>query len=409
MEHLTLFQLNKLVQKTLDTQLDPSYWVIAEIGELRVNQNGHCYLELVEKEENSIIAKSRATIWANNYRNLSLWFEKMTGQTLKNGLKILCNVIIQFHEVYGLSYNIKDIDANFTLGERARKRQEVIDQLIEEGVFEMNRQLILPVVIRKIAIISSPAAAGYEDFMEQLTNNRFGYHYDVSLFKATMQGGQAAESITNALMAIYNSNIDFDIVIVIRGGGSQLDLDCFDEFELVSHACQFPMPIVTGIGHERDESILDMVANKAHKTPTAVAEWIISLTMDFESQLLDRFQVLTKVASYLFKQAEYQLDQLCFRLNNSTKSHFVTQKFKLQTLKANLISGCKQGVTKHKQDLKIQENKIAFLDPMNVLKRGYSHTSINGQIATPTNTKVGDLIETRTAAMTMKSKVESIN
>ncbi len=409
MEHLTLFQLNKLVQKTLDTQLNPSYWVIAEIGELRVNQNGHCYLELVEKEENSIIAKSRATIWANNYRNLSLWFEKMTGQPLKNGLKILCNVAIQFHEVYGLSYNIKDIDANFTLGERARKRQEVIDSLIEEGVFDMNRQLPLPIILRKIAVISSPGAAGYEDFMDQLQNNRYGYKYEVKLFKATMQGDQAAESIINALLAAHNSQIEFDAVVIIRGGGSQIDLDCFDDFELVSHACQLPIPIITGIGHERDESILDMVANMAHKTPTAVAEWIVNLTMEYESRLLTVYQDLSKAAQNQFKQIKNQLDQMKFRLENGLKSSLVAQHYLLKTLKNSLIYESKKSIEKHQKALDLKANKVLFLDPANVLKRGYSLTSIKGQIVTDSNVKVGDLIETSMHTIKLTSKVESID
>ncbi|HNP17086.1 MAG TPA: exodeoxyribonuclease VII large subunit [Fulvivirga sp.] len=409
MEHLTLFQLNKLVQKTLDTQLNPSYWVIAEIGEMRVNQNGHCYLELVEKEENSIIAKSRATIWANNYRNLSLWFEKMTGQPLKNGLKILCNVVIQFHEVYGLSYNIRDIDANFTLGERARKRQEVIDSLIEEGVFEMNRQLPLPIILRKIAVISSPGAAGYEDFMDQLQNNRYGYQYEATLFKATMQGDQAAESIINALLAAHNSQQEFDVVVIIRGGGSQIDLDCFDDFELVSHACQLPIPIITGIGHERDESILDMVANMAHKTPTAVAEWIVNLTMEYESRILTVFQDLSKAAQNQFKQIKNQLDQMQFRLKNGLKSSLVAQQYLLKTLKSRLIYESKKNIEKHQKALELKANKVDFLDPANILKRGYSITSINGKIVTNTNIQVGDLIETSTHTIKLTSKVESID
>ncbi|MEQ9167045.1 MAG: exodeoxyribonuclease VII large subunit [Fulvivirga sp.] len=409
MEHLSLFQLNKLIQKTLDGHLDASYWVIAEIGELRVNQNGHCYLELVEKENNNIIAKSRATIWANNYRNLSLWFEKMTGQSLQQGLKILCNLNVQFHELYGLSYNIRDIDANFTLGERARKRQEVILKLQEDGVFDLNKSLEAPRVMKNMAVISSPSAAGYEDFLNQLDSNRYGYKFDVTLFKSIMQGNTAPESMINALLAIHNSNSEFDGVVIIRGGGSQIDLDCFDDYELAAHCCQFPLPILSGIGHERDESVLDMIAFRSLKTPTAVAEWIINVNMDFEIELTHKFEQLSKIVLQSLKFEQQRVNQIVSKIKSSGKVVQVNENYRLNTLKSNLKTALKHQLSSLDSELTLKAKIIDHLNPQNILKRGYTMTSKNGKPIGNQKLSIGDIIVTTTNKMTINSKIAKIN
>ena len=409
MEHLSLFQLNKLIQKTLDGHLDASYWVIAEIGDLRVNQNGHCYLELVEKEDNKIIAKSKATIWANNFRNLSLWFEKMTGQSLKQGINILCNLQVQFHELYGLSYNIRDIDANFTLGERARKRQEVIQKLQEDGVFELNKSIEPPSVIKNIAVISSPSAAGYEDFINQLQNNRYGYQFEVTLFKSIMQGNTAPESIVHSLLSIHNSNITFDTVVIIRGGGSQIDLDCFDDYDLAAHCCQFPLPLLSGIGHERDESVLDMVAFRSLKTPTAVAEWIINLNIDFEVALTQKFELISKTVLQKLRLEEQNLKQIISRIRTSSKVIHANENYKLSALKLTLKSSLKHQLENIKANLNLKMNVMEHLNPQNILKRGYTITSKGGKMIGGQKLKVGDIIETTTQKMTISSKIAKIN
>ena len=255
MNNLTLSDLNKIIRDCLDANLDPSYWVIAEISEMKTNQKGHCYLELVEKKDDDILAKARATIWSYTYRNLSMWFETTTGESLKPGLKILANVSVSFHEIYGLSLNIRDIDASFTIGERSRRRQEVINKLKEDGVFDMNREIPLPLVPQRVAIISSPTAAGYQDFTDQLRQNEFGYGFSITLFKALVQGKEAESSINNALHSIFKHTAKYDIVVLIRGGGAAVDLECFDSYNVASHIAQFPLPVITGIGHEKDETI----------------------------------------------------------------------------------------------------------------------------------------------------------
>ena len=406
--HLSLIELNKLIQATLSSNLESGYWVLAEISELKVNQNGHCYIELVEKDDYRVIAKTKATIWANVYNNLSLWFEKMTGQIIKPGIKILCFGSIQYHELYGLSFNIKDIDANFTLGERERKRQEVIQQLQSDGVFDLNKEQYLDAAFQKIAIISSPVAAGYEDFINQLESNPYGYQYDLSLFKATMQGEAAAESIINSLHQIHNSSKIFEAVIIIRGGGSRVDLDCFDNYELAFHACQMNIPVITGIGHERDESILDMVAYKALKTPTAVAEWIISRSMDVEATLIDQLNRISKLSSLILREKENILESINNRLMNSQKMIVNNQRHKLESIISRLRSAAKYAVQRQISDLENTGDKVNYLDPFIILKRGYSITSINGRIIKDQKVKIDDIIETRTLYSNLKSKIVNI-
>ncbi len=288
MKHqLTLTELNQQIKGAIDELFLESIWIVAEIGEFKVNRTGHCYLELIDKpnENSDISARARATIWSWQFRFIKPYFETATGQTLAAGLKVLVAAKVQFHEVYGLSLNITDIDPNYTLGDLARKKAEIIEQLKSDGIFEMNKELILPEIPSKIAIISSPTAAGYEDFLNQLNNNANGYQFYTKLFPAAMQGNETTPSIINALDLIYSYEDLFDVVVVIRGGGSQMDLASFDNYDLAAHICQFPIPVLTGIGHEKDESIADMVAFKKLKTPTAVAEFLIECFDDRRDEI----------------------------------------------------------------------------------------------------------------------------
>jgi exodeoxyribonuclease VII large subunit len=284
---LTLSELNSLVKSALQTAFPDQVWVVAEIAEMKVNRSGHCYLELVDKDTASeeVNARTRATIWSWQYRFIQPYFETTTGQLLKAGLRVLVSASVEFHEVYGYSLNIKDIDPTFTLGDLARKRMEIIRRLTNEGVIDMNKEISIADIPSRIAIISSPTAAGYEDFINQLTSNSSGYQFYTRLYPATMQGNDAARSIIAALDAIYVDEELFDVVVLIRGGGSQLDLACFDDYSLALHISQFPLPVLTGIGHEKDDTIADMVANTRLKTPTAVAEFLIGKFDEVASEI----------------------------------------------------------------------------------------------------------------------------
>ena len=273
----TLLELSKLIGKTIENAFPGRYWLVAEINEIRENQNGHCYLELIEKdsEKDRIIARSRATIWANTWRMLKSYFETATSQPLGKGMMILVEVSVVFHELYGLSFNIRDIDPVYTLGDLERKRAETIKRLEQEGIINMNKELPFPVLPSRIAVISSPGAAGYEDFMHQITNNPGKYRFAITLFPATMQGDNTVSSVTEALEEIFEQESSYDLVVILRGGGSSSDLNSFDSYEIASHIAQLPLPVITGIGHERDRTIAGMVANTDLKTPTAVAEFLI--------------------------------------------------------------------------------------------------------------------------------------
>lgn len=435
MSYLSLLELNELLKETIARQMEPSYWVVAEIGEMRLTQRGHCYLELIEKDEHTTLAKVRATLWSYNYRRLSGWFEAITGEPLRAGMKILSQVEINFHQVYGLSLNIKDIDANFTLGERARKKQEVLARLAEEGVLEMNKSLSLPMVPQRIAVISSPTAAGLGDFMDQLENNRYGYQFDVRLFKALMQGDRAAESITEAMVAVYERQEGgaeaFDLLVIIRGGGAQVDLDCFDSYELAAHIAQFPLPVVTGIGHERDETVADRVAHTRMKTPTAVAEFLISGICDFEEKLLGYWNRISQVGKHILSNRSHEMDSMVQRLNFGVFRQLQSEKDRLQQLQQRMQyssqrqikdAGEKNGqlalrlksetfkLLRRQNDRLLQLEKFTrATDPEQILKKGFSYTQVNGKaLSRHSRPQAGDLLETLTYHHRLISRLENI-
>lgn len=432
MSHLTLFELVYQVKETLEDNLAASYWVVSEIGELRVNQKGHCYMELVEKEGAYLTAKIRANIWSNTYRNLSSWFTSVTGQQLKPGMKILAQVSVQFHELYGLSLLVTDLDPDFTLGERARKRQEVIERLQAEGVFDLNKALALPLVPQRIAVVTAPTAAGYGDFVDHLATNEDGYKFKVQLYEAVMQGDEAQSSITKALNKVYNRISEYDLLIVIRGGGSQVDLDCFDNYELARNLAQFPLPVITGIGHERDETIVDLVAHTKVKTPTAAASFLISGMSAFDERLDGYESTLSGFLLERLQEENYQLQKIGQRLQMATSNVSWRSRQQLEGLKQKLnfaglrkLEDQKQWCRECSNYLKNQafarvrnqeerldhlQQTLQLLDPLEVLKRGYTMTYYKGkllkdQIAIST----GDTIETRTLTKTIKSKIEEIN
>lgn len=429
MQYRTLLELNNLIKTTLDTQLAPSYWVVAEISELRVAQKGHCYLELVEKENNFLQAKLRATIWASAYRNINGWFEAITGQSLQPGMKVLANIRIEFHELYGLSANIKDIDPKFTLGERARRKQEIIDKLIADGIFEMNKQLPLPEVPQKIALISSPSAAGYGDFMDQLQNNDHGYVFSVDLHPSIMQGCDAPPAIIKALHTIFHRIEDYDLVAIIRGGGAQVDMDCFDDYDLASHIAQFPIPVVTGIGHERDESIADLVAHSKFKTPTAVSAYLIATLASFEQKLdflTKRMDTMARnyctvqnhMLSDFSKFMEYhksrfwekemaRLEQLQYKVQVHAKRALEVYKGGLTQTVDKIKTLTKAFVQTENQKIDYLSNTLKLSDPELILKKGYTISYIDHTLIKDAEIEPGKTLITRSEKTTIKSIIKS--
>jgi len=379
---LSLFELNNIIKGVLVDNLPEHFWIRAETSDVRVNQNGHCYLEFIEKDNKgqSLIAKSRAMIWSNTFYMLRAYFENATGQSFSSGLKVLVQVSAEFHELYGFSLTVHDIDPSYTLGDQARNRALILKQLEEDGVIDLNKELELPQPTNRIAIISSPTAAGYEDFCDQLANNPYGFVFYTKLFPAIMQGDRAADSIISALELIYEYQDCFDAVAIIRGGGATSDLNCFDSYLLAASCAQFPLPIITGIGHERDETVLDIVAHTRAKTPTAVAEFLIANLGETALHLTDianNIVTLTdqRLKNDLIKLNAYQT-QTVYLMKNWQKE----QNNRLMSFSSEVKKVVQLKLKESKNTLDILEKHINLVSPENILKKGYTLTLKEGRI-----------------------------
>ncbi len=339
-EQLTLSELQSRVKSSLEETFQGPIWVIAEISEMTVNRSGHCYLDLVETEQGSdrVVARCRATIWSYTFRMLKPYFETTTGQVFTEGLKVLLQAKVEYHEVYGFSLNVRDIDPVYTLGDMARQRREILRRLEEDGVLEMNKELELPLVPQRIAVISSPTAAGLQDFLDQLHNNPHQFIFYTKLFPAVMQGNEAPRSIMDALGQIYQYEDLFDAVVVIRGGGAQLDLACFDQYDLASHVAQFPLPVITGIGHDKDDTVVDMVAHTRMKTPTAVAEFLISGALRFSQELKELEKHFTELVNDQLEENKIRLNDSAEQLNQLVGQMIVTQQNRLNIARIHLAN-----------------------------------------------------------------------
>ena len=450
-QSISLSELNTLVKDTVQAGFPGKYNIVAEISEFNESR-GHVYLELIEKDkDDQLKAKARATIWANTYRMLKPYFESTTGHHLQAGLKILIVITVEFHEIYGLSLNIKDIDPTYTIGDIEQKRLAVIKKLEDEGVLEMNKELTFPAVAQRIAVISSETAAGYGDFSDQLSENTYGFKFEIKLFQSAMQGEETESSIIEALEKIYESIDDFDIVVIIRGGGSKSDLSWFDSYEIAVNIAQFPIPIITGIGHERDESVADMVAYTNLKTPTAAAEFIINEVLAFytylnelgnnffelvKTKLLKEKNQLEHIRNSIhplflkiISAEESELKLIKERVRNSIKENISDHMYKLDlypsatknilisiinnkagsldVIEMNLKNKVSGYFSKQKHELEVFEQKNNFLNPDNVLKRGYSLTTYKGKtIKSIKDISNNDIVETKLIDGSFKSKVE---
>ena len=339
-QQLTLSELQNQVKRSLEDTFTAPVWVIAEISEMTINRSGHCYLDLVETETgtDNVKARCRATIWSYTFRMMRPYFETTTGQVFSEGLKVLLQAKVEYHEVYGFSLNIRDIDPVYTLGDMARQRREIIRRLQVDGVFEMNKELDLPLVPQRIAIISSPTAAGLQDFMDQLHNNPHQFVFYTKLFDAVMQGSEAPQSIMNALDLIFEYEDLFDAVVIIRGGGAQIDLACFDHYELASYVAQFPLPVITGIGHDKDDTVIDLVAHTRMKTPTAVAEFLISGALFFSQELKDLEKHFTELVTDRLEENKTRLNDAADQLNQLVSQMIVAQQNRLTIARIQLAN-----------------------------------------------------------------------
>jgi exodeoxyribonuclease VII large subunit len=422
-QRFSLFELNRMVRESIELSMPDEYWVEAELSECRESR-GHCYMELIQKDELSAtpVAKASAKCWANKWLAIRPYFERTTGQQLHAGMKVLLKVYPQFHEAYGFSWIVSDIDPTYTLGDMARKRQEIIQKLKAEGVFDLQKELQLPMFCQRIAVISSQTAAGYGDFCNQLADNPYGFQFQTQLFPAIMQGEGVEQSIINALESIYNyqlstirsasplgssKNYQFDCVAIIRGGGATSDMSGFDTLALAENVANFPIPIITGIGHDRDESILDMVSHTRVKTPTAAAAFLISHLKEVLDIIDGSQELITRYAQQKLSALNTQLSAFSESIPRLFSVVAARQESKLDIFEQRMRTSIERRLTSEYHKLELTNEKLKALDPTLLLARGYSITMLNGRAVKDASLlPPGTAIETRLAKGSVVSKVK---
>lgn len=402
----TLLELNRMVRETIERQMDGKYWVEAELSDL--HDRNHCYMELVENDPfgPTPLAKARAVCWANRWTALRSKFERQTQQQLRPGIKVRMMVTPTFHEAYGFAYQVSDIDPDYTLGDIVRKRMEIIRQLKEAGIFDLQRELVLPRFAQRIAVISSAQAAGYGDFCHQIDDNSYGLSFSHELFAATMQGEQVEQSVIAALDRI-NARIDeFDVVVIIRGGGATTDMSGFDTLALAENVANFPLPIITGIGHDRDECILDMVSYMRVKTPTAAAAFLIDHLSEVYTALVSARERISRIAERHLAYEKMRLKQLADRIPTLFALTRERQTKRIDALAHRLDSAATQRLERERHRLQLVAQRAQAQDPIHILRRGYSITLHNGHaLRSGDELANGDIIETRLEQGTLKSEI----
>ncbi len=429
-ESISLLEFNARVKRLLSSPDVQRCWVTVEMSDVAV-RGGHCYMELVQKDETNtrILAKNRGVIWANAFPRLKYEFESTTGMAFKSGLKLMVEASANYHEQYGLSLVISNINPEYTLGGMAMKRREILNRLAQEGIIDMNKELAFPDVPQRIAVVSAEGAAGYGDFMNQLQNNQFGLQFYTHLFSAMMQGERTAPTVIDALNRINECRELFDCVVIIRGGGATSDLHCFDDYLLAASVAQFPLPVIVGIGHERDVTVLDDVAAMRVKTPTAAAEWLISRGETALARIGELSNAVVNVVSGYVARANEQLayygstiplvarnmvDAANSRLSNlgqaiplAVNNRITASRTQLLYLFQSMKQAGEQRLLRENMHLQALEDKVQILSPQNTLRRGYALTLRDGKVVTRVgDLKTGDSITTMLADGEVKSIVE---
>ncbi|MBR5654487.1 MAG: exodeoxyribonuclease VII large subunit [Prevotella sp.] len=428
---LSLYELNRVVAETIEATLDSDYWVVAELADVH-ERGGHCYMDLIEKDEksNTPIARAQARCWRSRWLLVKMHFERTTGQLFTAGIKVLLKVRAQFHENYGFSWIVNDVDPSFTMGDMARRRQEIIQKLTEEGVIDDNKQLPFPLFAQRIAVISSQGAAGYGDFQHQLLCNDYGLRFYTTLFPSVMQGEGVSQGVIAALDAINDQLDDFDVVVIIRGGGATSDMSGFDTLELARHVANFPLPVITGIGHDRDECVLDIVAHRRVKTPTAAAVFLIEHLKRVAEHVSEMQQTIAnrvgaalererlrllrltsvipqKVAMTLLCERN-RVGQMTSRMENALNNMILQQRHRLQILSQRILPSAQRTLTEQRHRINMLEQRVVALDPEIPLKRGYSITLHNGHfIKDASLLHPGDIITTLLAKGVITAEVKS--
>lgn len=427
-KHFSLRELQLAVRERLAEAFPLPVWVAAEISEMKVNYSGHCYLELVEKGGANGVpaAKASAVIWRSHYGPIASYFASKTGQQLSVGMKVLVRVTISYHELYGLSFQIQDIDPTYTVGDWEQQRQQTIARLREEGVWEMNRELGVPRVPQRVAVVSSANAAGYQDFCKEIA--RSAYRVELTLFDAFMQGHGAEDSIIEALERVAERADEFDVVALIRGGGSQSDLACFNSYRLCAHVAQFPLPVVTGIGHDKDESVADMVAARRLKTPTAVAAWVVEELSEFDGELEALGQAVERCARELLtserqrlernaamiatqslgatRRLELTLERYRSELRRASEKLLADERNRTTRAEENLRRATDYFVRSERDRLGAMAQAVAARDPQRIMALGFAVVSLGGRaVSDASQVATGAEVAIRLAKGELKAKI----
>ena len=408
MEAITLLELNGRVRSTIQFEMPDAYWVQAEISSISPSGQGHCYLELVQKDTTgrNFLAKAKANIWRGTWLKLKPYFEEQTGETLKVGMKVLMQVTVTFHEVYGYSLVVQDIDPTYTMGDMARRRKEILEQLAKDGVIGLNQELEIPALPNRIAVISSATAAGWGDFRNQLESNVYGFRFYVRLFPAMMQGDDVERSVIAAMDEVARRRDDFDILVIIRGGGAVSELSCFDSYNLAYNIANFPLPVITGIGHERDDTVADVVAHTKVKTPTAAAEFIINRAFDSASDLENLTRRMIDSISDRMNSEKIRIERLSQKLPSLFAVLKTHQEQYLETVWIKTLNGVRNMLTAQTHKLEIMDKSISAADPVIILKRGFSLTRVNGRVVKgASELKKGDRLTTAFADGSVESEI----
>ncbi len=413
--HITLFQLQQRIKSVIEQGMPLPVWVVAEIAECKVNYSGHCYLELVEKTETTDSkaatgvpkAQARAVIWRSQYAMLSAYFESQTGSRLTAGMKILAKVTVSFHELYGLSLQITDLDPSYTLGEVERQKQLTINQLQADGVWDCNREVELPTLVQRLAVVSSASAAGYRDFCQELQRSPYAFRH--SLFEAVMQGTAAEESICAALSAIAEREDEFDAVIIIRGGGSSSDLSCFNSYRICSYVAQFPLAVITGIGHDKDVSVADMVAHTPLKTPTAVAAWLDERMALLEGRIDEAAQLLIDAARTKTAAEQLRIERWAGLIRELAKRMCERELSRLTLQQEQLRAAAERTIERETSRLQLALELVEAHNPKQILRRGFAVVRLGGKAMTQTEgVTCGEQIEIELFGGTLQAEVKKI-
>ncbi len=381
-EPFTLYSLNNMVRQAVSEGLPSRYWVTGELSEVREASNGHCYIELVQRDEvtQELVAKARGTIWSRIYSLLRPYFLEQTGEPFAAGLKVLLQVSVGFHELYGYTLDVCDIEPAYTVGDMARQRMLVIKRLTDEGVIDLNKELPFPLLPQRVAVISSATAAGYGDFCDQLASNRYGFVFYPHLFQSPMQGSGVEQGVISALDRIAADIDMWDVVVIIRGGGATSELSCFDTYDLANNCAQFPLPIITGIGHQRDESVLDMVAHTRAKTPTAAAELLIHAMLEQETYMTNMMHGVVQGVQLRIDAEQQRLQGLLGRLPMATALYLQGEKMRLQTSLQAVFSSAQMLIKEQQHRLDVCNAALEAASPERILSLGYSITRVNGRV-----------------------------